>query len=95
MIRNMCGLFASYQWLLYIYHQLMVTLTSTCHVLSNIYTPFSALPHFGGWDGGGGSCHDSQSDPRMYIHFLLAAWIWNVAIYTSDLTIPSPEQFLN
>jgi hypothetical protein len=31
---------------LYIYLHLMVTFTSTCHVLSNIHTPFPMLPHF-------------------------------------------------
>ena len=44
-IPKICGLRASYQWLLYIHPDVMVTFTSTCHVLSNLYTSFPIL-----WD---------------------------------------------
>jgi hypothetical protein len=42
-IPKICGLDAFYQWLLYIHPDLMVTFTSTCHVLSNVYTSFPIL----------------------------------------------------
>jgi len=42
-IPKICGLNASYQWLLYIHPDLMVTSTSTCHILSNVYTSFTIL----------------------------------------------------
>jgi hypothetical protein len=46
MIQNACSLLVSSQWVLYIYPHLMVTFTSTCHMLSNDYAPFLMLPHF-------------------------------------------------
>jgi hypothetical protein len=40
-----CGLLAACQWLLYICHHLMVKLTGTWYLLSNICAPLSVLPH--------------------------------------------------
>lgn len=54
MIQKACHSLASYQWLLYICPHLMVTCAYACHVLSNVYTPFLALPYF--WPKN--SCHD-------------------------------------
>jgi hypothetical protein len=47
--------------LLYIYPHLMVTFTNTCHILSNIYTPFPTFSYF--WPKKN-SCHDLWSDPH-------------------------------
>jgi hypothetical protein len=58
MIYYTCGLYGSYQWLLYVYHSLMVAFKSMCPMFSHIYTPFSALPCF--WPG-----HDLQVDPML------------------------------
>ena len=45
--RETCGSLASYQRLPHIYHHLVVTFISTCHVLSNVHTPFLTLLHLG------------------------------------------------
>jgi hypothetical protein len=42
-IQNAWSLLASCQWTLCIYPHQMVTFTSTCHVLSNVYTPISRV----------------------------------------------------
>ena len=44
-IPKVCGLSASYQWLLCIHPDLMVTSTSTCHILSSVCISFPIL-----WD---------------------------------------------
>jgi hypothetical protein len=47
MSEKTCWLLASYQWLLYIYPDLLVSYANTCQMLSKAYstfTPFSALP---------------------------------------------------
>jgi hypothetical protein len=46
MIEKMCYLLAFCQWLLYTYSSLTVTYAIICHVLSNIYAPFSASLKF-------------------------------------------------
>jgi hypothetical protein len=48
---------------LYIYPHLMVTFTSTCHMLSKLYTPFPTLPHF--WPKNN-SCHNLWNDFHIY-----------------------------
>jgi hypothetical protein len=47
MVQKTCSSLASYWWLLHIIPHLLVTFTSTCHILPNMCTPLPMLPPFG------------------------------------------------
>jgi hypothetical protein len=62
MVEKTCGSLAFYQWLLYIYHRLMVTQNNyMLHIFKCVYA-ISRIAMF--WQSNN-SCHDLWSDSRM------------------------------